>query len=188
MTNERLAELVGRHWERAWGRPGTALRWTQGRMHVLGPRFVVLRFEPSPTRRLWTYATCGMSQVQDDARVEAFLLSPVETQAHVELLAMLASFHRADAKLGLGHTVNLGRPWLPGSACDHGVLSLPYTEGPSVEDILDDAQGVVAKGYWLLPITRAEREFKKAHGLEALEQLFESQQFNYLNPDRASVV
>jgi hypothetical protein len=40
---------------------------------------------------------------------------------------------------------------------------------------------------WLIPITKAEREFKKAQGLEALEALFEKKQFNYLDPARPSV-
>jgi hypothetical protein len=38
-----------------------------------------------------------------------------------------------------------------------------------------------------VPITEQEREFKKAHGLEALEQRFESGKFDYLDPNRASV-
>lgn len=41
---------------------------------------------------------------------------------------------------------------------------------------------------WLLPITRAEREFKKARGTGALKQRFEEAQLDVLDPRRASVV
>lgn len=41
---------------------------------------------------------------------------------------------------------------------------------------------------WLVPITERERAFKKTHGTEALEQRLEAAQFNYLDPERNSVV
>jgi hypothetical protein len=41
---------------------------------------------------------------------------------------------------------------------------------------------------WLLPITKQEVEFKKKYGLEALEQKFDESAFNYLDPQRKSVV
>jgi hypothetical protein len=41
---------------------------------------------------------------------------------------------------------------------------------------------------WLVPITEEEVAFKKAHGLDSLEERFESHQFDYLDPYRASVV
>jgi hypothetical protein len=39
---------------------------------------------------------------------------------------------------------------------------------------------------WLLPITKAEREFKVANGLEALESLFEERKLRYWDPHRPS--
>ena len=48
--------------------------------------------------------------------------------------------------------------------------------------------GQEIKFYWLIPITFSEMEFKKAHGLEALEDTFERAGFDYLNPQRQSVV
>jgi hypothetical protein len=55
--------------------------------------------------------------------------------------------------------VNLGEPWLPGSACDHGLISLPYPWGPELED-----------------------------GLAALEERFQAARLDFTNPGRASVV
>jgi hypothetical protein len=45
----------------------------------------------------------------------------------------IAHFHRTGSALGLGHTVNFGRPWLPTSSCTHGLGSLPYLDGPDLE-------------------------------------------------------
>ena len=41
---------------------------------------------------------------------------------------------------------------------------------------------------WLTPIAPAERDFKVADGVEALEELFEQTGFDYVNPTRPSVV
>ena len=40
----------------------------------------------------------------------------------------------------------------------------------------------------LIPITAAERNYKKENGVEALETLFEEHSLDYLNPSRASLV
>lgn len=95
-------------------------------------------------------------------------------------------YHVTGASLGLGHTVSFGRPWLPGSLCDHGLLSLPYLDGPDLEHL--HAGGVHARCLWLIPITCQERDFKKEHGLEALEREFDRPGFDYLDPGRQSVV
>ena len=41
---------------------------------------------------------------------------------------------------------------------------------------------------WLIPITETEVEYKKKNGLEALEEKFEENHFNYLDPYREGVV
>jgi hypothetical protein len=41
---------------------------------------------------------------------------------------------------------------------------------------------------WLLPITGPEKDYAVTHGLEALEQLFDSNAIEYWAPDRPSVV
>ena len=80
--------------------------------------------------------------------------------------------------------MNLGRPWLPGSSCTHGLVSLPYLDGPDLEWL----QHARIRFLWLVPITERELEFKKTHGLEALEERFEAKQFDFLDPRRPSVV
>jgi hypothetical protein len=41
---------------------------------------------------------------------------------------------------------------------------------------------------WLIPISASEVIYKKQHGLEALESLFEQTNLDYLKPNRASVI
>jgi hypothetical protein len=128
-----------------------------------------------------------MSQPGDEwPAMEVFIESPLETLRIVELLNATAHYHRTGKPLGWEHTVNFGRPWLPDSKCDHGLLSLPYLDGPELENASILGQSV--RMLWLIPITKAEREYKIQHGLEALEKLFERAQFEYRNPSRPSVL
>lgn len=160
--------------------------WDKGPREELPEEFTVIEFPLSTVRSMWTYATAGMSQPGDDLPVELHLFSPKPSQSHVELLTAIAHYHRNEAQLGMGHTVNFGRPWMPGSLCDHGLISLPYLDGPDLE-ILEIEDNTV-HFLWLIPITRHELEFKKKNGLEALEKEFDKHNFNYLDPLRDDVV
>ncbi|MDP1825629.1 MAG: suppressor of fused domain protein [Archangium sp.] len=155
-----------------------------GPVHELPEEFEVLVFRRQDTL---SYATCCMSQPSDEERVELHLLTRV-TQGFraelVELMAAVAHYHRTGARLGLGHSVNFGRPWVEGATSSFGLISLPYLDGPSVEWMAEPA----VRCLWLIPITEEEREFKKSRGGEALERRFEAAQFDYLDPFRGSVV
>jgi len=129
-----------------------------------------------------------MSQPVDKKRLELHLFSPVQHEAHVELLTVIAHYHRTGNMLALGHTVNFGKPWFSGSSCDHGLISLPYLDGPSLEHLRTNNSEHDVQFLWLLPITKSERDYKKAHGIEALEQRFDDISVDYLNPTRQSVV
>jgi hypothetical protein len=135
---------------------------------------------------MWTYATVCMSQESDVKRLELHLFSPVASAAHVELLTAVAHYHRTDSPLDMGHTVNFGRPWLPRSLCTRGLISLPYLDGPELEVLTID--GKTTRFLWLIPVTEREVEFKKEHGLEALEASLQESQFHYLDPQRQSVI
>jgi hypothetical protein len=127
-----------------------------------------------------------MSQPLEGDNLELHLFSPYETDDHLELLTVVAHYHRTGARLGVAHTVNFGRPWLPGSNCDHGLISLPYLDGPRLENCSIGGDDV--RFLWLLPVTSREVEFAKKHGLDALERRFESAPLDYLDAKRESVV
>jgi Suppressor of fused protein (SUFU) len=149
------------------------------------PCLRALEFAPGPKTGLWLYVTAGAWAARNDPRLEFLIAAPEQDQRHVELLFMAAWYHGREG-LGTGHTLPIGEPWLPGSACEFFLVSLPYSFGPKLEvcNFRDWHLHVL----WLLPITKAEREFKVKEGLEALEQRFDACALAYWIPARPSVV
>jgi hypothetical protein len=178
-------KLVVEHYHAVWG-SSEAYVLRSGPFHELPHHFCVLEFPPEEKRSNWIYATCGMSLQPDSPKLELHLTSSIRAKELVELLTITAHYHLTGDYLGLGHTVNFGRPWLPGSQCDYGLVSLPYIYGPRLEWLETAASRI--RFLWLIPITLAERSFKMSQGLEALEKEFEKKRFNYLDPRRRSVV
>ena len=172
LTSRSYCEALRRHYVNCWGSEPEPLVFQEGSADELPSEFRVLRFAPNERRKMWTYSTVCMSQRQNDEVVE--------------LLVVTSHYHRTGEWLGLGHTVNFGRPWWTGSACDHGLISLPYLDGPKLEWL--ELGAVKVRFLWLVPVTKTEIEFKKAKGLSALERKFEKTNFNYLDPQRPSVV
>jgi hypothetical protein len=186
MDSEEYAARVAEHYARVWGTGGVRRDWDRGPRAELPEPYAVLEFPPHGARAMWTYATCCMSLPDDDKPVELHLFSPAAHEGHVELLTAVAHYHRTGSALDVGHTVNFGRPWLPGSSCDHGLVSLPYLDGPRLEVLrMDETE---TRCYWLVPVTAREVAFKKRDGMDALEAALERARFNYLDPARASVV
>lgn len=179
--------VIENHYKDFWGQEPDSLFWQKGRVHELPQGFKVLRFKPTTKRNMWTYATCGMSISTDKEPIELHVFTPTKKDKEIaELLTVIAHYHRTGAFLNLGHTVNFGNPWIVNSKCNYGLLSLPYLDGGSLEWLDLGEQKV--RFLWLVPITQQEAEYKKKYGLEALEEEFDKVDFNYLNPERESVV
>lgn len=186
MDSKKYANLISRHYECIWDVSGIQYRWTSGPWTDLPDNFSVLLFPPNPRRAMWTYATRCMSDSEDFHPIELHMFSPMEQPAHVELLTALAHYHRTESSLELGDSVNFGRPWIPESLCDYGLISYPYLDGIGLEKL--DANGKEVNFYWLIPITKQEVEFKKKSGVNALEIKFERRKIDYLDPFRKSCV
>jgi Suppressor of fused protein (SUFU) len=180
------AHLIETHYRQVWRVEGQRHSFTKGPIDDLPSDFCVLAYPPHEGRAAWTYATRCMSQPGDDVALELHIFSPYASEDIVELLVVTAHYHRTGRRLGLGHTINFGRPWLPGSHCDHALISLPYLDGPTLE-ILDIGTKTINCD-WLIPVTKSEVEFKMRHGLEALERRFEEGNLDYSNPSRKPVV
>ncbi|MFG2045096.1 suppressor of fused domain protein [Dactylosporangium sp. NPDC048998] len=148
-------------------------------------------FSLAPQEGGQLYATAGLwdaTQMHGHG-LEFVLYAPIAAdEVHVETLTMIAYYHAAghDHALDLGHTVPIGQPWIPGSACDHLLVSLPYPWGPKLETCAVPSGHI--RVLWLLPITEAEKTFRHTHGLEALEQRFETAGINPTDSHRTSVV
>lgn len=95
-------------------------------------------------------------------------------------------FYNRGGKLDIGHTLPIGEPWLPGSSCDHLLVSVPYPFGQELQTCHVGDRHV--EFLWLLPITTSERDFKLSAGLEALESRFDDVGLKYWQPNRTSVV
>ena len=185
MASIKLDQIT-EHYEQCWEGKSQTATWKFGPTWQLPPGFRVLVFPPSKRRRMWTYATCCMSQQSDAPALELHLFSPVQIETQVELLMVVAHYHLTGAYLDVGHTVNFGRPWLSESKCDHGLISLPYLDGPKLEWLEQADRNI--RFLWLIPISAGEVEYKKLHGVEALEARFEERKCDYVNPQRPSVV
>ncbi len=88
-------------------------------------------------------------------------------------------------RLDWGHTVPIGRPWR-GGQLDHFLVATPYAYGPDFETC-QWSKGH-ARLLTLMPISASEREFKAAHGIEALEQKLEDAAVDFIDPTRPSVI
>jgi hypothetical protein len=174
------------HYRAHWQAQPAHLRSDRPSVQHIESSFQVLEFAPSAQRDMWTYATCGMSSWRVAHPLELHLFSASQDRELVDLLTTVAHYHQTEQTLGLGHTVNFGIPWQSTSQCSYGLLSLPYLDGPNLEILHSGLRQVSC--YWLVPITKAERDFKKEAGLEALEELFDQQPLDYLAPLRPSVV
>ena len=168
------------------GRQIEAFVWPVGPIREQNPHFRALRIEPESSADVWTYVSVGGWAAMDgNCGLEFVIRTAAPEERAVELLAMTVYYNRG-GKLGLGHTLPVGEPWLPGSRCDHLLVSLPYPFGPDLETSHVGDRHV--DFLWLLPITQEERDFKVSAGLEALEARFEEGGLKYWRADRASMV
>jgi hypothetical protein len=170
---------------------------TQPLQRVL-PDLRLLRIRPDRNGAEWVYTTLGVWEItareRDQHGLQEFVLAASEDRdAHLRILGMVAHYHADPAeRLGVGHTLPIGRPWVEGSRCDHLLVSRPYPWGPKLEicPLGDDHVHFL----WLLPITKEERDFKAEsdergeNGLEELEQRFDAAAIEWWRPDRPSVV
>ncbi|WP_086819906.1 suppressor of fused domain protein [Allokutzneria sp. NRRL B-24872] len=152
------------------------------------PELRVLVVGPGPRGGGWAYVTVGCwALVQEDGcGVEFVMTSAQRHQRFVDLMAMVAYYHCGGHQLDLEHSLPIGEPWVPGSTCDQLLVSLPYLHGPDFE--ICPMPGGHARILWTLPVTTAEIEYRREHGNEALEQLFDDAAIIPTDPFRASVV
>jgi hypothetical protein len=180
---------IENHYKSIWGDNYTPRYWYKGPIHKLNPDFCILEFTPSSSQSMWIYATCCMSNLNNDKnQVELHLFSSEQDHSLIELLTAVAAYHceNNSNRLGLHHTVNFGRPWQKESICDYGFISLPYLDGPKLENGKIDNHDL--KFYWLIPVSKREVEFKKEYGVDSLEDKFETLGLDYINPSRESLV
>ncbi|MEV8039028.1 suppressor of fused domain protein [Streptomyces sp. NPDC086182] len=152
------------------------------------PDLRVLVVGPGPRSDSWAYVTagCWAAMEKDGHGLEFVMTAHVRDQQFVDLMAMITYYHCGGHQLDLEHSMPIGEPWVPGSNCDHLLISLPYLHGPDLEHC--PLPGGQARILWTLPVTAAEIEFRRHQGHEALEQLLDEAEIIPTDPFRASVV
>lgn len=192
---ERVESAIRIHVSKTWlNRAIEEFSWKIGPISASIPGFRVARVSPGHKDKTWVYVSLGAWKVDTGRgpRLEFFIVSAKNSPEHVESLAMMANFH-ADGRwlISPGTIIEIGRPWMEESTCDHFLVSVPYPIEPTNQflKVENAREGIEVVGYlWLVPITRAEAEFARLRGVESLEQLFESEGIDYTNARRVSVV
>jgi hypothetical protein len=183
-----VVETLRTHLETWWGSCEEFL-WERGPMRRDCPAFRVLRAARAGDGLL-LYASAGASvlrQVEGTGH-EFFVVAPTESPELVELVTIAAHYAVFGDHEGVheGHTLNIGRPWLAGSPCDHVYLSTAYLLPPEFA-VLKHPCGS-AHLLWAVPITEAEKRWRHEHGQEAFEQLMEDQELVAFDPLREPLV
>jgi hypothetical protein len=173
------------HYHNVWAADMEKVPFDGGPIGDLPADFAVMACPPHGSRRMWAYATLCTSQPNDAECIELHLFSRFRADQLAELLVAMAHYHRTGSPLGLNHTLNFGRPWFPNSNCDHGLISLPYLDGPKLEWAEIESRSV--RFLWVIPITADEVAYKQNKGIQALEERFEQAHFDYADPSRSSV-
>ena len=166
------------------------VHWTPGPIASLLPDLHIAKVRPKRAGGMWVFATIGAwrGTADDDHGIEFVAVARSEAASVLIRLGMVAFFHAGppENKLGVGHTAGMGEGWVDGSPLDALLVSLPYLWGPKFQHCQLPSRHIQV--LWLLPIYQAERDFARAHGLDALEQRFEDTSFDYLDPFRLCVV
>lgn len=158
-----------------------------GRREIV-PELRVIVVAPGPRSDSWAFVTAGCWAAREVGGhgIEFVMTAHVRDQWFIDLMKMVAYYHCGGHGLDLQHSMPIGEPWVPGSTCDYLLISLPYLHGPDFEHC--SLPGGHARILWTLPVTAAEMEFRRLHGHEALEQLFDEAAIIPTDPFRASVV
>lgn len=183
-----VVDALRTHLEQWWGGCEESV-WQRGPMRRDSPGFRVLRAKHKDDGR-WLYVSAGASvlrQVEGTGH-ELFVVSAIDSPGLIELVTMAAHYAIFGQHEGVheGHTLNIGRPWLPGSHCDHLYLSAAYLL-PIEFAVLKHDFGS-AHLLWTVPITEAETHWRHEHGQEAFEQLMEDRELIPDDPWRAPLV
>ena len=133
-NSKAYTDKLHRHYENYFGLSGKKRILDKGPKEKLHPGFFVLEFPSNQRHDFFCYCTVGMSADRlDNNLIELMVFAPKADNSLVELLTVCASYHRNVLPLNIHHTVNIGRPWLESSKCDHGFISTPYLDGDQLE-------------------------------------------------------
>lgn len=170
------------HYEYFFDIDYTGIRLDLDILEELDEEFCILKFPPTEQREVWAYATLCMSNDDDIAPIELYMYSATENDTIIEILTNIAYFHKTESTLEETHVIEFCQPWHEESDCKYGLICPPYIDGPEFEEC-----GNISC-YWLLPITKQEAEYRVEFGMDELEEKFASDEFDFLDYNRNSMI
>lgn len=183
---EGRRSALSRHLHASWSHSTHVdSRWQAGGIEELVPGFRVRCIAPRDASEPWVYVSLGASVVGGGSH-EFALLSPVEFRRHVETLTMLAHWQAAGRAADVGSVLELGWPWMEGSEAEYLLITPLYAYPPEYGTFRDGDQEVDI--LWVVPVHESEVAYMRRRGMEKLEERFEKQGVNLLDPRRGSVV
>ncbi|GIJ43975.1 hypothetical protein Val02_08610 [Virgisporangium aliadipatigenens] len=148
----------------------------------------VLEIAPEKPDGAWVYASWGAWQTptQGQPLSEFLLVSLDSSMRHVETVYDVITLHAdGGGPIRLYETLNLGRPWQPGSACEHLLVAPPYIIDEGLGEF--EISGVAISLSWLIPITASEVEFAYHHGGFQLGEEIAQAEVNVFEAGRPAV-
>ncbi|MFF9363871.1 hypothetical protein [Streptomyces griseoluteus] len=100
--------------------------WSDLRVLVVGPG-------PCSDGGAYVTAGCWAAMEKDGHGLEFAMTAHVRDRRFIELMALIAYYHCGGIQLDWEHSTPIGESWVPGSTCDHLLISLPYLHGPDLE-------------------------------------------------------
>jgi hypothetical protein len=178
------------HYRQAWPeREVTSVHWTPEHMATRLPDLHIAKVAPAQPDQAWVFATIGSwrGTESEEHGLEFVAVARSEAAAVMTHLGQLAYYHAGppENRLGVGHTLSIGEGWVPNSPLDALLITLPYLWGPVLEHC--NLKGRHVQVLWAIPIYESERAFSREYGVDALEQRFEADSFDYLDPFRTPV-
>jgi hypothetical protein len=189
--DQQVDDAIRDHYRVFW--PSAAVKdevYVDGLIEHRLPGLHIAEIRPTDWRGVTILATIGAwtGTRDDNHNLEFLALATSDVRAVRARLAQVAYYNAgpADHRLGVGHTIPIGEPWVKHSGLDHILMSLPYLWGPSLEDLALADRHV--RVLWALPIYRIEAEYRHLHGLEELERKLEADGVDVLDPFRSPAV
>lgn len=93
------------------------------------------------------------------------MIAHVRDRRFIDLMAMIAYSHWGGHRLNLERSMPIGERWVPGSACDHLLISLPYPSTDPASNTVhcprDEAVAAGLPGLACFAPQRAARGFEE---------------------------
>ncbi len=187
MVYERMVAWKGMPTFRFGARPKQG---AEGLHQALSQHFSICVYESNPLYSV--FCTVGASyniipkSVQSTGdergmRYEYLMHAPAQNaELACELLLMIAEHpHLHQREIGPGYILPIGEPLVTGSVLEFLYFTYPFLDDPHIYEVNPAGEVDHPRAYiqtlWIIPISRAERDYIRTHGVEQFEAFLHAQ-------------